>query len=198
MKYVIFSSYYYTVPSFAAEKNYFPDKYSIESIQHYNVAGQSFDISFSQEGNVRTATIYESDGSVSVLTVNDDTEVVTYNGNVLQKEVTYSEAQSSEVFASEDNWGKPITDVVSLNLASYTLAAIVGYLQLQYGIMPDKAAYIAGLIIGAGGFLYVKAVQRFNYVDYAPKVGYRTTESLHLKSDASDAPLYTRTLTGSR
>lgn len=195
----IVMSFTLTVSAFAAEKNYFPDEYSTKSIQHYNVAGQSFDISYSQDGHVRTATIYESNGSVSILTINDDTGVVTYNGNILQKEVIYSDAQSSPIpFASEDNWGKPVTDIVALNFTSYTLAAIVGYLQLKYGIMSDKASYIAGLIISAGGFMYVKAVQQFNYVDYAPKVGYRTTESLHLKSDASDAPLYTRTLTGSR
>jgi hypothetical protein len=41
--------------------------------------------------------------------------------------------------------------------------------------------YIASLVISAGGLLYLKSVARLNYVDYAPKIGYRLTESLHLK-----------------
>jgi hypothetical protein len=58
---------------------------------------------------------------------------------------------------------------------------LVRYLKLKFGIPSDKAAYIANLVISAGGLLYLKSVIRLNYVHYIPKIGYRLTESLHLK-----------------
>lgn len=195
-----------SVPAFAAESELLPEISSSvsspETTVHYNIAGHSFDISYRQDGNIRTATIYESSGLVFVLTINDNTGVVTYNGDILREEVIRSDAYltNSLLFSldSEDNWTDPVTEVVSLSFTSYTLAGIVGYLQLKYSIMPDKAAYIAGLIIGAGGFLYVKSTRQYNYIDFSPKVGYRITESLHLTEEAEGESLFERTMTGSR
>lgn len=165
-----------------------------------NVAN-NFDITIEKKGNIRTAVVTDlNEGTVDVVSINDETGVVTINGEVFSPivNITYIYSPAVHSASSEDNWTAPQTSIISLSLGAFTTAAIVGYLNLKYGVPSDTAAYIAGLVIGASGFLYVKSVTQFNYVDYGTKVGYRLTESLHLKADASDAPLYTRTMTGSR
>lgn len=159
-----------------------------------------FEISYSQDGNIRTATIYEGDGTVNILQIDDITGKMTYNGESIHDEIIYSEEpnENNSLITTRSNWGSPSTDVVSLGVAAFGTTALIGYLNLKFGIPTDEAAYIASLVIGAGGFLYLKSVTQLNYVDYAPKVGYRLTESLHLTREANDSSLFTRTMTGSR
>lgn len=165
-----------------------------------NVAN-NFDIAIEKKGNTRTAVVTDlNKGTVDVVSINDETGVTTINGEVFSPIVntTYIYSPAVHSVSSEDNWTTPQTNIISLSLGAFAATAIIGYLNLKYGIPSDKATYIAGLVIGGSGFLYVKSVTQFNYVDYGTKVGYRLTESFHLKADASDAPLYTRTMTGSR
>ena len=97
------------------------------------------------------------------------------------------------------NWGSPSTTITSLSYVSWGVGAIAGALMLKYPqMLSSKAQYIAGLVVSTGGLLYVKAVSRYNYVDYAPKVGYRLTESLHTDSKCQTAALYSQTMSGSR
>ena len=167
-----------------------------KSYETYNINGQNFEIIFNGYGNIRTATILENNGqNITLLEINDVTGVVTCNGRQIRTDVIST--TSLGTFRTS-NWSSPTTSIVSLSFAGYTIGALVGYLQLKYNIMPEKAAYIAGLIIGAGGFLYIKGTSQYNYVDFAPKIGYRLTESFHLRSDASDPALHTRTLSGVR
>ncbi len=172
---------------------------ALEYTEKYIVNGENFNISFSQDGSIRTAVVYENDGkTVTILQIDEETGIMTYNGVSIHEEVVHNKVLSESNSLLLSNWTEPQESIISLALGAYTIGALVGYLQLKFGMMSDEASYIAGLIIGDSGFLYVKSITQYNYVDYAPKVGYRLTESLHLKSDASDRSLYTRTMTGSR
>ena len=170
-----------------------------ETTEHYIVNDETFDISFSQDGSIRTAVINEGE-KITILQIDEETDIMTYNGVPVREEVIRTKVmrERNSILSAKSNWTEPTESVTSLSFVSYSVAAIVGYLQLKYSIMPEKASYIAGLIIGAGGFLYVKSVSQYNYVDYAPKVGYKLTESLHLTEEADDKSLFKRTMTGRR
>lgn len=172
-----------------------------ESAKGYDDAIGNFDVVLGRNGNIRTATITDlTNKTVDIMSIDDNTGIVTFNGEFLLQIVNLNHPYSVGTLSvfSEDNWSDPQTTVRSLAWVGYTATAIIGLLSLTYGVPPATAAYIAGLVIGAGGFLYVKAVTQLNYVDYSPKVGYRLTESLHLSPEADDEPLFTRTMTGSR
>ena len=174
--------------------------YNEQSNTAANIA-DNFDVVIEKNGNTRTAIVIDlNKATVDVVSVNDVTGVITINGEIVCPitNSSFGHFSITHSTSSEDNWTAPSTSITSLALTAYSTGAIVGWLALTYGVPGPVAAYIAGLVIGAGGFLYVKAVTQFNYVDYGTKVGYRLTESLHLKSDASDEALYTRTMTGSR
>lgn len=168
--------------------------------EQITVNDEIFDISYSQDGNIRTATIYEDDGTVNILQIDDITGKMTYNGELIHEEIIYSEEpnENNPLITTTSNWGSPTTEVVSLSVAAFGMTALIGYLNLKFGIPSTKAAYIANLVIAGGGFLYLKSVLQLNYVDYAPKIGYRLTESLHLTRAANGTSLYNRTTTGSR
>lgn len=171
-------------PSAAMEKNNF-------------ISNKNFNIIYSSNNNIRTATIYESDGNVNILQINDITGEVTYNGKPFEEHIIY-ENKNISLMSNGNNWTNPTTSIFSLSFVGFSIATIIGYLNLKYGIPNANAAYIASVVSGAGGFLYVKSVVQFNYVDYSPKVGYRLTETFHIRSDASDGPLYTRRVSGAR
>lgn len=174
----------------------------MDQSQEVSFNQSEFSIDIRQVGNTRIATVKdEKTENVDVVSINDATGEVVINGHlftIFDSVATEQIELFGKSAANEKNWSKPTTSIQSLSFASYTAGAIVGFLSLTYGVPGDTAAYIAGLVIGAGGFLYVKSVSQLNYVDYSPKVGYRLTETLHLDSQAKDAPLYSRTMTGSR
>lgn len=168
--------------------------------EQISVNDEIFDISYSKDGNIRTATIYEDDGTVNILQIDDTNGKMTYNGELIHEEIIYGDEpnENNLLITTRSNWGSPSTNVVSHGIAALGTTALIGYLNLKFGIPSAEATYIAGLVIGAGGLLYLKSVTQLNYVDYAPKVGYRLTESLHLTRDADGSSLFTRTMTGSR
>lgn len=166
------------------------DTYQIQFVSNYEMALQT-------NGAIRSMVVFDRNlGTVDIVSINDETGIITINDDTLIPVELRSQAGISSY--AEDNWTEPQTSVTSLSLATYTTGAIVGFLALKYGVPSDKATYIAGLVIGAGGFLYVKSVVQLNYVDYSPKVGYRLTESLHLTPEADGESLFVRTTTGSR
>lgn len=172
-----------------------------EATEQFIFNDKVFDISFSQDGSIRTAVIHENDGkTTTILKMDKETGIVTHNGVPIREEVISTQLlkENNLLLSSKSNWTTPTVTVTALSFAAFSTTAIIGYLSLKYGVPPAEAAYIASLIVGAGGFLYVKSVLQLNYVDYAPKVGYRLTESLHLTRNATGNSLFTRTTTGSR
>ena len=122
-----------------------------------NVAN-NFDIAIEKKGNTRTAVVTDlNKGTVDVVSINDETGVTTINGEVFSPIVntTYIYSPAVHSVSSEDNWTTPQTNIISLSLGAFAATAIIGYLNLKYGIPSDKATYIAGLVIGGSGFLYV-------------------------------------------
>ena len=180
--------------AFAAARESFLEKsldtYQIQSVSNYEIGLQT-------NGAIRSMVVFDRNlGTVDVVSIDDETGIITINDDTLIPVEIWPQAGISSY--AEDNWTDPQTTVTSLALGAYTAGAIVGFLSLKYGVPSDTAAYIAGLVLGAGGFLYVKSVTQFNYVDYSPKVGYRLTESLHLTDEADGKSLFVRTMTGTR
>lgn len=157
-------------------------------------------LNFQQDGNIRSVIVSSYDGkTVDAVCINDETGIVTINGSRVSRLENIPHIQQRPTsMLSKGNWTQPQTSVQSLSFVSFASGAIVGYLALKYGVPDDKAAYIASLVIGAGGFLYVKSVTQFNYIDYSPKDGYRLPESLHLTEDANGGSLFSRTVSGTR
>ena len=161
------------------------------------VNGEAFNVSISKDGNVHTAVILEDDGkTTTVIEMDEETGEVTYNGiPVLQETISTNGLTEIGILS---NWGSPSTNVYSLALVGWGIPAIVTLLSMKFGVPLSSGANIANIIIGAGGFLYVKEVVRLNFVDYVPKVGYRITTSLHVTRNPTGNSLFTRTVTGSR
>lgn len=163
---------------------------------YYEVLGEKFEVVFSRQGNVATAKIYENEGKiVNILELNEETGDITYNGKIIEMDLILTDGVTAR---ASSNWGSPSTTIESLSLVSLGISTAVTLLQMKFGMGASKASSIAQIVISGSGILYVKSVTRLNYVDYAPKVGFKLTESLHLKPNASDPALYTRTTTGSR
>lgn len=165
--------------------------------EQFVINGEPVDISITRDGNIYTAVIFENNGkTTTVIKVDKETGRVTYNGVPVQQELISTNAMPE--IGLLNNWRSPTTKVYSLSFLGWGIPAIVTVLSIKFGIPLSNAGNIAQIIIGAGGFLYVKEVVQLNYVDYAPKVGYRMTTSLHLTRSATGNSLFTRTVTGSR
>jgi hypothetical protein len=157
------------------------------------------DVKYNNYKHIRTATVYEKDGTITIIGVNDTTGEVTHNGKVISSVRKINEEEQNEPFiTTSSNWGDPNTTVKTLAFGAASAAVITATLQFFYGIPGETASYIAGLIFTGGGLLYLKEVIKLNYVDYAPKVGYILTQSYHLTRNASGNSLYTTTTRGSR
>ena len=128
-----------------------------KTTEQITVNDEIFDISYSQDGNIRTATIYEDDGTVNILQINDITGKMTYNGAPIHEEIIYSEKpnENNSLITPSSNWRSPTTEVVSLGVAAFGKVALIGYLNLKFGIPSDEAAYITGLVISAGCWLQI-------------------------------------------
>lgn len=183
----------YPADVFAAESN----NVTVGDIdkEHYDIENIKFDVEYTQEGQNHKATIYKNDGkNVDIICWNEVTDVMTYNGKEIASETIFLETLPS----TRSNWGSPSTEITSLGLASYGLEVAIVLLRLKFGVPSEKAVTIATLILQGTGMLYIKTVTRLNYVDYAPKVGFKITESLHTTPDASDTSLFSRSWSGSR
>jgi hypothetical protein len=181
---------------FAAENtDIVEDNIKTTNKEHYDVGDIKFDVEYTQDGENHKATIYKNGGkTIDTVCWNDKTNTLTYNGKPIVCETIFLETLPS----TRSNWGSPTTEVTSLSLASYGIEAAIVFLHLKFGVPSDKATTIATLILNGTGMLYVKTVTRYNYVDYAPKVGFKITESLHTTPSASDTSLFTRSWSGSR
>jgi hypothetical protein len=156
------------------------------------------DVKYNNDKHIRTATVYEKDGTITIIGVNDTTGEVSLNGKVISNVRKIKEEQNEPLITTFSNWGEPDTTVKTLAFGTASAGVITATLQYVYGIPGKTASYIAGLVFTGGGFLYLKEVIQLNYVDYAPKVGYILTQSYHLTESASGNSLYTTTTRGSR
>lgn len=171
---------------------------SLSQVNSYQCeVGTKYNIILQSDRSTRTMTVIDSElKTIDVVSIDDETGVVTINGEAVTP-LSLTSRTLVGTYAA-DNWTDPVEEVISLSLVGYTTGAIVGFLSLKFGVPSEKATYIAGLVIGAGGMLYVKSIRQYNYIDYAPKVGYIVTESLHITPEAEGESLFTRTLRGSR
>lgn len=163
----------------------------------------AIDITSDKKDNIRTATISENNGEkITTVQINDITKVMTVNGEIIDNiDTTVSELPLIDelTWTARSNWSDPTVSIVTCNVTATTTAIALGWLFLKCPLIPFKTAqYILTTAIGLGANLYIKSVDQYNYVDYAPKVGYRHKESVHLTEECDGISYWGQEMNGSR
>lgn len=112
-----------------------------------------------------------------------------------------SEQKNEINFKADNNWGPEDEYTTGLDVAGLSVSVMTVLLvgRLPYASAKEIAS-VVGLIISWGlDRIYYRGVTQFNYVDYAPKVGYKLTEEIHKNENYDASSLMLRTsMTGSR
>lgn len=75
--------------------SFYTDNDALEYTEKYIINGENFNISFSQDGSIRIAVVYENDGkTVTILQVDEETGRMTYNGDSVHEEIVYNYVRS--------------------------------------------------------------------------------------------------------
>lgn len=155
-----------------------------------------------QRGDLRVAQVTEDNGQVTIIEFDDDGNVFVNGNNIvttLSDSDTVDNSNSILQPFAASNWTSPSVTKRTAWVEGLTVSAIAIIIA---GLCPSAAGAVAirlaGTVAGTGvKALYYKGTTSYNYVDYAPKVGYRLTEELYTDS-AYRNRIYTRSMSGSR
>lgn len=166
--------------------------------EYLTIDGQSVSFFSYTQGSDRFILVTELDQTTLIMFDAESGNIYVNGRNIVSRCIETDIPLA--VASTQDNWGPEHietfeSDIVGLSV-SVVAAIIVGYYSGWNGIAMDVAQTFVSHQIPT---MYFRTITQYNYVDYAPKVGYRITEEIHSGPAYDDTTLVAdRTTTGSR
>lgn len=138
-------------------------------------------------GNM-VVNVTEEDGTVNVVEFNEITKDLYYNGELVEKVIT-----ESPIIARAGNWSADSPIIYNYLVQNFTLASLAAALAAVTG---GATAVVSAIIAGffyTTAWMSAKVTTYYNYVDYAPKVGWYTYSVYYAGYDATGTVMGTHT-----